>query len=103
MTIVTITEYDKLAFKAGTAYPLPAEPPSVTQSAITSIGSSASSSAFAAGTKLVRLSTDTALHFLVGAKGATPTATTSCSRLPAGGIIDLFVPGGAKVAVIAAA
>lgn len=103
MAVVTLTEYARLASDAGgTLLPLVDEASLVrTQAALTSIASSTQfASAFHADTRFVQLTTDTKLHYLVGQN---PTATTSCSRIPADTVIVLAVRKGLKLAVIAAA
>ena len=99
MAVVSIVEYGAFAVGDGMASGWPLEPPHVVQTAITSFATSQQSAVFNSGTKVVRLTSDTALHYLVGAN---PTATTACTRLAAGQIIDLAVRKGLRVAVIAA-
>ena len=100
MAVITIVEYGSLAVGDGSASGWPLEPPHVVQTAITSFDTSQQSAVFHSGTKLVRLTGDTAFHYLVGAD---PTATTACTRMAAGQIIDLVVRKGLRLAVIAAA
>lgn len=103
MAVVTLTEYARLATDAGgTLLPLVDESSLVTtQTALTSFASSTQfAAAFNASTRFVVLTTDTKLHYLAGEN---PTATTSCTRLPADGMIVLKVGRRHKLAVIAAA
>jgi len=65
--------------------------------AITTSGSSAASSAFAASTRVVRVVATQNVNFMFG---ASPTATTSMNYLPAGQVEYFKVTGGEKVAVI---
>lgn len=77
---------------------VPSTPAAVVQTPITIGGASVQSAAFAAGTNLIEVSTDAICSIAVG--GASPSATTNNTRLPADTIIYFGVRPGEKLAVI---
>lgn len=98
MAVVTITEYENTS-RQGI---IPDSTRGVVeQTALTSFATSTASAAFAAATRYVVVSTDTAVHVRCG--GTAPTATTSSQYLGAGQSFGWSVNGGEKLAVIAAA
>lgn len=100
MPRVTCTEYLQSYVDANkTVFPFPEEPPFAVQSAKTSI---ATSTVFTlnAKTRWVRISTDTAIHYVVGK--TSPTATTNDTMIPANATVDIPVgKEGRFVAVLA--
>lgn len=60
---------------------------------------SAQSAVMPTGTSYVRIISDAAFHYVVGAN---PTATTSAMRVPADTFADFAITAGQKIAAIAA-
>lgn len=98
MASLFIREYANIAGARGRSAPVPMEPG--TDQSVLTFSTSAASAAFGATTKLVRIYSDTAFHYVVAAD---PTATTSHLKWPASTPCEFGVLPGQKVAVIAAA
>ena len=99
MAILYVTEFAAIGRDtAGKQTLLPTEPPLAEQTAVIGVGSVASS-AFNAGTSLVRIHTDAICSISFG---ATPTATATNRRMAANSTEYFAVPIGYsyKVAVI---
>jgi hypothetical protein len=101
MARVTCTEYrDSYKDSNGTVFPFPAEPPVVTAQAAKTTLSSSTVFTLNSATRWVRLSTDTAIHYLVGK--TSPTATTNDTIIPANTAVDIPVgKEGRYIAVLA--
>lgn len=99
MALLYITEFSDLPLTDTGIPDFAMTPPVVDQTPVTVSGTSATSAAFNAITRFVRLESDVVCSV---AFGANPTATTSNARLAANGAGEYFgVVAGAKVAVIA--
>lgn len=99
MAVLYVTEFSRTG-RGGDGLPVQAaDQPVVVEQTVAIGGASASSSAFNALTKLVRIHTDAICSIVFG---TAPTATTSKMRLAAGQTEYFSVPlnGGYKVAVI---
>lgn len=69
----------------------------IEQTPITNSGASQQSAAFAGGTRLIRLTSDGIISYLIGTD---PTVTVNHRRLPAGAIEYIGVKPGHKIAII---
>ena len=96
-----IAEFDRMPEPGGTVAPMFNAPP-VAEQKVTTSASSASSAAFNASTRFVRIKLSDAGHLKFGTgSGEAVTATTSSAiHLEAGAYECFAVDGGAKVAVI---
>ena len=92
MTTTVATDFDNY-------YPIQALPVGTTQTVSVSSSSAANSTAFAAGTTVVRLVSTTDCHIIFA---ASPTATTSTAYLPANQVEYFKSAAGQKVAAIRA-
>lgn len=101
MATFYIAEFASVAVPSGGqgAAPIVDETSLLAEQTVT-VGSETDSSALNAGTRIVRLTTDTACHYKFA---ASPTATTSLQYLPANVIEYKGVPAssGLKISVIA--
>ncbi len=69
---------------------------------LTTSGSSNTSLAFGSKTNIIRIVCSAACHYLVGAVGTTPVATTNSTYLPADAVEYVYVYPNEKIAVIQA-
>jgi len=87
---------DEYAQGSSPIYPAATAPP-VTSQTVAISGSAASSAAFSATTRLIRITCDVICSFLIG---TSPTGTTSSARLCAGCVEYFIVVPGQKISVI---
>lgn len=97
MATLDITEYSSLAVDAPGRVIAAGQEPALLNQQVTIAGASAQSSAFASGTRFIRVHTDTACRIAIGPD---PTAAATSMRLPANGTEYLGVRPGFKIAVI---